>query len=822
MSGRVTRSRWLAAAGGVSLALAALGVAPALAAHPVQTLSGSNFEIDTDANLLRDDPDPSLDWVIGTTRLSGVTVIPDAESGQNDDSFGNGSKEDTLSPSVVAGSIPPNKSDLKEFGVYLEEDSPGFLNLFWSRVQDPSGTTNMDFEFNENKCEYELVEGELVETEDSLCAANGVTPVRTAGDLLITYDLSRGGTVPTLSIREWSGSAWGPADDLTASADAAGSINTSAITAVAGLGPYSPRTFGEAQVDLSAIFDETQCESFGSAYLKSRSSDSFTAALKDFIAPEPVNIANCGSVQITKSDDAGNALAGVAFTLYTADDVPGFGPGDVIATDQDGVPLTCTTAASGICTIDDVIFGDYWVDETGGLDGYDPDTDLPELITVDSTTTVSLSYVNPRMTGSILVEKVVAGTTTRLDGAAFTVSLTSTIEDESDDVAMTEVADGLFCLDGLLFGGYTVTESTTPDGYVGEDPKTVDVDSASTCADRTAEGEEDTPDLTFANTAQPTIVTQASGSVTVGADITDTATLSGGADPTGTITFTAYSDDQCTVQVFTDDEDVDSGNGDYTSDAYTTTAAGTIYWIASYSGDDSNASASGACGDANESSVVNQAKPTITTSANQSVTVGDDVSDTAELSGGYHPTGTIVFKAFDNDQCSAEGGGTKLYEESVTVTGNGTYGPVSFTTDQVGTVYWKAVYSGDDNNESATHACGADGEVDTVGKDSPSISTTPVLLPNDSALLSGGFGTLGGSLTFELFASADCSGDAMYKETVQVDGAGTYATSNDSVEITADGVYSWEVSYSGDSSNNGAFSTCTAEQMSIDFTPLEP
>jgi hypothetical protein len=33
--------------------------------------------------------------------------------------------------------------------------------------------------------------------------------------------------------------------------------------------------------------------SFGRAYLKSRSSDSFTAAIKDFIAPIPINLSNC-------------------------------------------------------------------------------------------------------------------------------------------------------------------------------------------------------------------------------------------------------------------------------------------------------------------------------------------------------------------------------------------------------------------------------------------------------------------------------------------------------------------------------------------------
>ena len=111
------------------------------------SLSGSNFEIDTDANLKVDDPAPSIDW-------ASVTEIRKADqpTGPNDDSFGQGTKEDTAVPTVVDGSIPPNKSDLKFFGVYQEGDRRRrFLNLFWHRVQDPSGTTNMDFEFNQRQ-----------------------------------------------------------------------------------------------------------------------------------------------------------------------------------------------------------------------------------------------------------------------------------------------------------------------------------------------------------------------------------------------------------------------------------------------------------------------------------------------------------------------------------------------------------------------------------------------------------------------------------------------------------------------------------------------
>jgi hypothetical protein len=146
--------------------------------------------------------------------------------------------------------------------------------MYWSRVQEPTGTTNMDFEFNQKYCDPAA----SVPDPTALPTAS---PLRMPGDLLIIYDLSQGGTHPTLSIREWTGTKWGEPLDLTSSAKATGSINTSPIPEGEsdGLGAHSARTFGEAQVALSAIFDANECQSFGSVYLKSRSSDSFTAAL---------------------------------------------------------------------------------------------------------------------------------------------------------------------------------------------------------------------------------------------------------------------------------------------------------------------------------------------------------------------------------------------------------------------------------------------------------------------------------------------------------------------------------------------------------------
>jgi hypothetical protein len=278
------------------IAALALSV-PAIAGHPEASLTGSNFEIDVDANLRVDDESPSTDW-------AGVAEIraTDAVNGTGDNSYAGGVKEDTSCPGETTDSIPPNKSDLLSFHVYREPGSamhPGFLNLAWSRVSDPSGTTLMDFEFNQS----------------STKCASGPNVVRTAGDLLIEYAIDQGGSRADITARTWTGSAWGPTSDLDEPSAAcgggpcaAGTINSSTIPAtesdgLIATGSKQARTFGEAQIDLRLLFQPNKCTSFGSAMLKSRSSDSFTSQLKDFVAPVGINLQNCGQVIIRKQTD---------------------------------------------------------------------------------------------------------------------------------------------------------------------------------------------------------------------------------------------------------------------------------------------------------------------------------------------------------------------------------------------------------------------------------------------------------------------------------------------------------------------------------------
>jgi hypothetical protein len=127
-----------------------------------------------------------------------------------------------------------------------------------------------------------------------------------------------------------------------------------------GLGEKQARTFGEAQINLDLIFDAGKCTSFGSAMLKSRSSDSFTSQLKDFIAPIPIDLQNCGNVIIRKQtipDEDPNSTS-FGFTKAFATDPA---TGSTFSLLDDGVKDYN----------DDVLFGTgYTVDETSVGSGY--------------------------------------------------------------------------------------------------------------------------------------------------------------------------------------------------------------------------------------------------------------------------------------------------------------------------------------------------------------------------------------------------------------------------------------------------------------------
>src|SRR5207237_8046716 len=76
----------------------------------------------------------------------------------------------------------------------------------------------------------------------------------------------------------------------------------------------------------------------------------------------------------------------------------------------------------------------------------------------------------------------------------------------------------------------------------------------------------------------------------------------------------------------------------------------------------------------------------------------------------------------------------------------------------------------------------------------------------DSATLTGVTATAGGTVTYNLFATADCTGTSSIVSTVQVTNG--VVPDSASQTFTTAGTVSWNAVYSGDAKNGGATSGC--------------
>lgn len=430
------------------------------------SLPGSIFEIDNDANLVVDDNDgmapQRIDWASVSEQRRA-----DAPTGQNDDSFQGGAKEDDECPATTTGSIPNNKSDLLNFGTYRELGSgpldPGFLHMFWTRVTDPNGTTLMDFEFNQSP---------------TVCANGSPGSERMIDDVLLEYRIEQGGATAQLRIRRWTGSAWGPEQLLGSTTTGTGTINTSPIAAASsdGLlatGSMAARTFGEASIDLDEFFDATKCTTFTSVFVKSRSSTSFTSQMKDFIAPLPLNLSNCATVKIRKQTTPDGATEQFGFTHDLVTD-PAASSQTFNLQDDGEITFTnvlLNTAGDPSYVVTENTVPSNWVLDhiTCTNTGVTTTTSVPNknvTFALDNPAdVVDCTFYNRLQRGSIEVVKTrkhAASGTGDHPHAGVTFTLTGTGV-PPNTTAVTD-ANGKLCFPDLAFGSYTVTE-TVPSGY---------------------------------------------------------------------------------------------------------------------------------------------------------------------------------------------------------------------------------------------------------------------------------------------------------------------------------------------------------------------
>jgi hypothetical protein len=317
--------------------------------------------------------------------------------------------------------------------------------------------------------------------------------------------------------------------------------------------------------------------------------------------------------------------------------------------------------------------------------------------------------------------------------------------------------------------------------------------------------------------ASPTLTTtQQPASTVVGSTIGDQATLTGGYNSTGTVTFNLYNNATGTgTPLFTDTETLSGGAA--TSKSFTTTAAGTDYWVDTYNGDANNSTATS--GLAAEPVTITIATPTLTTTQQPaSGPIGSTIADTATVSSGYNPTGTVTFDLYNNPN----GTGTPLFTDTETLSG-GTATSAGYTAIATGMDYWVDTYSGDSNNASVTS--GLTAEPVAVGLATPTISTSaqPTLdvvggfALTDVATVTGGDNPTG-TVTFKLYNNATGTGTPLFTETDSLSGGSVTSSSN--YIPSATGTDYWVDTYNGDGNNAIVTSGVAAEPVTI--TPETP
>jgi hypothetical protein len=395
---------------------------------------------------------------------------------------------------------------------------------------------------------------------------------RTAGDLLVTFDFNNGGGRPTVGLLRWvtSGASsqcfkantvpcWGnqttlDGTDSIAAVNNLGSVNDPlSPTGANYINPVPALQFGETAIDLTkaGVFPAGTCTAFGSAFVRSRSSSSFTAEIKDFIAPIPINISNCGTIKIVKH----TAPRGVSKVFSYTSNLPAEAAGTVNGVAQGGVACavggSAGVAANGSFCLNDsgnstgdsagnTIYNNALVAKTYTVtEGADPSGFLFTSVTCTggSTSTsgrtativlapndnVVCTYLNTQQTGAIKITKTSVKTAgTPLAGAKFTIK-------DPNGTALpgspfTSDSNGVVCVDGLTtFGNYTVQETGAPSGYAIDDATvhTVGVTASNAkCSDTTFNGQA----LSFTDTPLTDIAASATSQVAGGTQSTVTCT----------------------------------------------------------------------------------------------------------------------------------------------------------------------------------------------------------------------------------------------------------------------------------------------------------
>ncbi len=475
----------------------------ALAADPPPSMG--SFEMD--GNLDRDDPG-LIDW---ETAASDSRITQFKTFGDDGTSYLDSAKEhDPTTWACAANEAPPKDDYLRLYLASQISTADQFLHVGYVR-KTGTGDTDINIEFNRNSSELNCSDAD---------ASNDSIHHRTADDFMISFTFPGGSGAAEIGAYRWDPTeAAGIENDLVSEDGHWVPLDTPAILGatnaaevldpLAGDASLDPRTFGELTVDLSEFFADglLSCPGGGFVTPHSRASHDFASDLKDILPEQAFDLSDCGSLKLKKLDDALVAMQGVKFGLFENDGTPQ----DPVAGDPvqvSGTDVTCETDASGICFMPKVPDGDWVLAETYMPPGYDPDPDLPMLVTVEQFTLLDLRstpFVNPRRVGSVVITKTLTDKNgTRIDitdsnknfyspyisGVSFALKQGGVTADKRDGTpatcstgAIDLATDSVTCtIDLVLYGTYILHEDV-PAGTnlpAGQQDRTVIVDGDQT------------------------------------------------------------------------------------------------------------------------------------------------------------------------------------------------------------------------------------------------------------------------------------------------------------------------------------------------------
>jgi uncharacterized repeat protein (TIGR01451 family) len=375
-----------------------------------QTLGG--FELD--GNLFSGNASPGSpngdDWAKGATGnglLTAPTII-DPIGNADTSNFSIGSKEGD-DPSTWAGGTgtasPKDDNGNIYIGSQLQPLPPGANSHLWSFLglerAANNGTTFYDFEFNQNP---------------NVINAQGISvPNRAIGDVLIVAQQQGAGPHATFdisaTIQKWTASGWS-----APVAPAAGSFYGLSNDAPIPQGPWTDQIavnglipqlqFAEMAFDFSANGLVLSCPSngFGEVNVRTRSSISDTAALKDYASAAVRIPPTCANLAWQKQDGNGSPLGGATFTV-TPNPFTGAGTGldiaDYVSASPQADPTKDQDGRAGYFQLIDVLPGTYTVTEKSAPPGYIKDTTSQQItLTIFQDGSLALPFVNPRKTAT--------------------------------------------------------------------------------------------------------------------------------------------------------------------------------------------------------------------------------------------------------------------------------------------------------------------------------------------------------------------------------------------------------------------------------------